>query len=84
MQAATVITVKVFLLDTASHIVRLTVGLMLEGIRNGNNANPAVKIAPITAKLEPRKLTPALFLPAANTTIKPPSRPIIGAIMVIG
>ena len=84
MQAATVITVNVFLLDTASHIVRLTVGLMLEGMRKGNNAKPAVKIAPITAKLEPKKLMPALFLPAANTTIKPPKRPIIGAIIVIG
>jgi hypothetical protein len=45
-------------------MVKLTVGLMLDGIKNGNSAKPAVKIEPVTAKLEPVKLTPALFLPA--------------------
>ena len=57
---------------------------MLDGIKNGNSAKPAVKIAPTTAKLEPKKLKPALFLPAANATIKPPKIPAIGAIMVVG
>ena len=84
IQAATVITVKVFLLDTASHIVRLATGLMLEGIRKGNRAKPAVRMAPMTARDEPRKLKPALFLPAAKTMIKPPKIPAIGAAIVIG
>ena len=45
-------------------MVKLTVGLMLDGIKNGNSAKPAVKMEPVTAKVEPVKLTPALFLPA--------------------
>ena len=84
IHAAIVITVNVVLLDTASHMVKLATGLRLDGIKNGNNAKPAVKIAPITAKDEPVKLKPALFLPAARTIKIPPKMPIIGAIMVIG
>ena len=84
MHAATVITVKVFWLETASHMVKLATGLMLEGIRNGNRAKPAVKIAPITAKDEPKKLKPALALDAANTTMMPPKIPATGASIVIG
>ena len=84
MQAATVITVSEFLLATASHIVKLTVGLVLEGMRNGNNEKPAVKIAPVTASEVPRKLKPALALPAAAITINAPKIAIIGAIIVIG
>ena len=72
IHAATVITVNVVLLETASHMVKLTVGLMLDGIRNGNSAKPAVKIEPVTAKVEPVKLRPALFLPAAKTISNPP------------
>ena len=77
-------TVSVVLLETASHIVKLIAGLRLDGIKNGNNAKPAVKIEPMTARLEPRKLKPALFLPAASTTMMPPRIPMIGAIIVIG
>lgn len=84
MQAATVITVSVFLLDTASHIVKLATGLMLEGIRNGNNAKPAVKIAPITMNDVPRKLNPAFAFAADAITIRLPKIAITGAIMVIG
>ena len=84
MQAATVITVRVFLLDTASHIVRLATGLVLEGIKNGNNAKPAVKIAPTIASEEPKKLKPAFALDEARTRITPPKTPMIGAIIVIG
>ena len=82
--ATTVITVSVFLLETASHMVRLTDGLMLDGIRNGNNAKPAVNIDPVTAKVDPVKLSPALFLPAANTISNPPKIAAIGASIVIG
>ena len=84
IQAATVITVSVFLLDTASHMVKLATGLMLEGIRNGNNAKPAVKIAPMTMSDVPRKLKPALAFAAAAITIRLPRIAMIGAIMVIG
>src|SRR5579863_6563850 len=34
------------LLDEASHTVRLLFGSRLDGIRNGNNANPADRIVP--------------------------------------
>ena len=84
IHAATVMTVKVFLLETASHMVKLTVGFKLDGIKNGNKAKPAVKIAPVTAKDEPVKVMPALDLDAPNIIIYPPIVAIIGAIMVIG
>lgn len=84
IHAATVITVSVFLLETASHIVKLTVGLRLDGIKNGNNAKPAVKIAPIIARLVPKKLKPALALPAAGITISAPKIATTGATIVIG
>ena len=84
MQAATVITVSVFLLETASHIVKLETASMLDGIKNGNNAKPAVKIAPMMHSDVPRKLKPALPLPAAAITISAPRIAAIGAIMVIG
>ena len=84
MDATTVITVSVVLLETASHMVKLTVGLILEGIRNGNNAKPAVKIEPVTANVEPVKLKPALSLPAAKIMMIPPKIATIGASIVIG
>ena len=84
IHAATVMTVKVFLLETASHMVKLATGLMLDGIRNGNNAKPAVRIAPIIMSEVPVKLKPALPLAAEAITIKLPKIAIIGAIMVIG
>ena len=84
IQAATVITVRVFLLETASHMVKLIAGLRLDGIKNGNNAKPAVRIEPMTARLEPKKLKPALSLPAASTTMIPPRIPATGASIVIG
>ena len=84
MQAATVITPNVLWLETASHIVKLEVGSMLDGSKNGNNAKPAVRIAPIILKLVPIKLNPALFERPPSTVIKPPKMPITGAIMVIG
>lgn len=79
-----VITVKVIWLDTASHIVKLETGSVLDGIRNGNNAKPAVKIAPTIARVEPKNVNPALILPAEPITISEPRIAIIGAIMVIG
>ena len=82
--ATTVITVRVFLLDTASHMVKLTVGLMLDGIRNGNRAKPAVNIEPVTAKVEPVKLSPALFFAAAKIMSNAPKIAEIGASMVTG
>ena len=82
--ATTGITVRVFLLDTASHMVKLTVGLMLDGIRNGNRAKPAVNIEPVTAKVEPVKLSPALFFVAAKIMSSAPNTAAIGASMVTG
>ena len=65
-------------------MVKLTVGLRLDGIKNGNNAKPAVKIAPTTARLVPKKLKPAFALPAAGITISAPKIARTGAIIVIG
>lgn len=84
IEATTVMTVSVFLLETASHIVKLTVGSILDGMRNGNSAKPAVKIDPVTASVEPVKLHPALFFPAANTMMMPPKIAEIGASIVSG
>ena len=42
-------TLSVYLLDAASHNVKLMVGLSDDGITNGNNATPAVRIVPTTA-----------------------------------
>ena len=39
----------------ASHTVRLWLGRSEEGIRNGNNAMPAVKIVQVTVRLLARK-----------------------------
>ena len=49
---------KVFLLETASHIVKLLTGLVLEGMMNGNIENPAVRMMPAIAVL---LLTKAVF-----------------------
>ena len=84
MPAATVITLREFLLATASHMVKLAIGLMLEGIRNGNKAKPAVKIAPTIMSEVPIKLKPAFPLLAEAITIKLPKIAITGAMIVIG
>src|SRR5471030_653068 len=44
IQATTVITFNVSTVDVASHIVKLTLGLVIDGITNGNIVIPAVKI----------------------------------------
>ena len=46
---------KVFLLETASHMVKLLTGSVLEGIINGNIEKPAVKIIPAMAMMVTHK-----------------------------
>lgn len=84
MPAATVITPKVRWLETASHIVKLELGLMLDGSKNGNSAKPAVKIAPTIIKLVPVKLKLAFVFDDAKTAMIAPNIARIGATLVIG
>lgn len=84
MPAATVITPKVRWLDTASHIVKLELGLILDGSKNGNSAKPAVKIAPTIIKLVPVKLKPAFAFEAAIIAMIAPNIARNGATLVIG
>lgn len=84
MQAATVITPSVRWLETASHMVKLETGLILEGSRKGNKAKPAVKIAPIIARLVPVKLRPAFDFDAPTMRTKAPIIATIGASILTG
>lgn len=45
--------------DVASQIVKLMFGSRLEGIINGNVANPNVNTTPTTVRLENKKAKPA-------------------------
>ena len=65
-------------------MVKLDVGSMLDGNKNGNNAKPAVRIAPTIIKLVPVKLAAALYLPALMMTNSAPKIAAIGAAIVIG
>ena len=61
MVAAINITFNVIWLDTASHIVKLIFGLLIEGITNGNIALPAVIITPISIVLVVTNANAGLF-----------------------
>src|SRR5258708_7889688 len=50
---------SVFALLEASHTVRLWLGKVEEGIKNGNKANPAVRILPASTNARPRPAPPA-------------------------
>ena len=84
MPAATVITPKVRWLDTASHIVKLELGSILDGSKNGNSAKPAVKIAPTIIKLVPVKLKPAFVFEDPKAAMMAPNIARTGATLVIG
>lgn len=75
---------KVLWLETASHMVKLDAESMLDGMRNGNSANPAVHSAPVMAKDEPKKAKAERLLLAAKSAKTPPAIPTIGAMRVSG
>ena len=65
-------------------MVKLDVGSILDGNKNGNNEKPAVKIAPTIMRLVPVKLVAALCFAALIMTSKAPRIAAIGAAIVIG
>ncbi len=65
-------------------MVKLDVGSILDGSKNGNSAKPEVKIAPTILKLVPVKLKPALPEPPPTIVSKPPKIAMTGAAIVIG
>ena len=84
IQATTNIIFRVISLDVASHTVKLAIGIVVLGIRNGNIENPAVKITPaIMAELDTNAhpARPA-FEKAAHA--RPPAIPSTGAIIIQG
>lgn len=74
----------VFLLETASHIVKLLTGSVAEGITNGNIENPAVKITPAIDKLLPIKAKPSFLNFAFRRANIIPKNPINGAAIIQG
>ena len=75
---------NVFLLETASHIVKLLIGSVLDGMMNGNIENPAVKIMPAIATLLNIKAVRSFLSHALNNAKAIPTNPAIGADIIQG
>ena len=75
---------KVFLLETASHMVKLLTGSVLEGIINGNIEKPAVKIIPAIAMLLNKNALRSFLNLAFNRDKAIPAKPAVGANIIHG
>ena len=75
---------SVLWLETASHMVKLDAKSMLDGIRNGNRAKPAVQIVPLMAKDEPKKANAERLMVAAKSANTAPIMPTMGAMRITG
>ena len=75
---------SVFLLETASHMVKLLTGFVLEGMMNGNIEKPAVKIMPAMAMLLNVNAVRSFLKRALNSAKAMPVKPAIGANIIHG
>ena len=75
---------NVFLLDVASHIVKLLIGSVLEGMIKGNIENPAVRMMPAIAMLLNINAAGSFLNRALIRDSAMPAKPAIGANIIHG
>ncbi|KAG1164950.1 hypothetical protein G6F35_019008 [Rhizopus arrhizus] len=71
-------------LDEASHTVRLEVGWLEDGSRNGKIAKPTVRMMPAIAAPEAMKARPPRRARSSTALASSPARPSSGARIVAG
>ena len=71
-------------LDDASHTVRLAIGAIFDGIRNGNMLTPAVAMMPKIPSALAMKANPDLRPLVSNSVSSGPATPIQGARIIQG